>query len=135
MEFLCGNDIFKALETSYRVYLCGDLHQPQQLPWIYDEKNEVGMSHYKIFTSDQPHYHASATEYNFVISGLSKVFLIDERKEFIFESGSIFVLPPLTKYASKHFPNTKILFFKSPGGNDKHVIDVDDEIKLWLSSW
>ena len=135
MEFIYGKDINKALDLSYRIYLCGDLKQPQEMPWIHDEKNEVGMSHYKVFTADQPHYHTSATEYNIVISGSSKVFLIDEEKEFIFEAGSIFVLPPLTKYASKHSPSTKILFFKSPGGNDKQVINVDDEIKLWLSSW
>ncbi len=135
MEFIHGNDIQKALESVYRVYLCGDLKQPQELRWIHDEKNEIGVSYYKRFTADKPHYHTHATEYNYVISGKTKVLLIDEKREFIFESGSLFVFPPMTKYATKHLENTKILFFKSPGGNDKHVLDIDDTLKDWLNSW
>ena len=135
MDVIYGKDIQKALESKYRVYLCGDLKQPQDLHWIHDEKNELGMSHYKQFTADQPHYHTTATEYNYIISGESKVLLIDEEKEFLLAAGSLFVLPPMTKYASKHSENTKILFFKSPGGNDKQIIDIDDTLKTWLSKW
>lgn len=135
MEFIHGGEIKKALESEYRVYLCGDLNQPQGLQWLHDEKNEIGMSFYKEFTADKPHYHAAVTEYNYVISGASKVLLVDEKKEFLFEEGSIFVLSPMTKYASKQLAGTKILFFKSPGGNDKQLIDVDDRLKVWLSEW
>lgn len=135
MEYIYGKDIQDALESTYRVYLCGDLKKPQELQWIHDEKNEIGVSQYSKFTADHPHYHTRATEYNFVISGCSKVLLIDENKEFVFEAGSLFVIPPMTKYASKHVENTKVLFFKAPGGNDKQLIDIDDQIKAWLSSW
>lgn len=135
MEFIYGSNIHKALESVHRVYLCGDLKQPQDLQWIHDEKNELGISYYKQFTPDQPHYHTTATEYNYVICGKSKVLLIDENREFLLESGSLFVFPPMTKYASKHFENTKILFFKSPGGNDKQAIDISNTLKDWLSSW
>lgn len=135
MEFIYGSDIQKALETAYRVYLCGDLKQPQDLQWIHDGKNELGISCYKQFTADQPHYHTTATEYNYIISGKSRVLLIEEGKEFLLEAGSLFVLPPMTKYASKHLDNTTILFFKSPGGNDKQIIDVDNTLKTWLGAW
>ncbi len=135
MNLIKGHEIQNALKSTYRVYLCGDLKQPQDLQWIHDEKNEIGISYYKSFTADQPHYHTAATEYNYIISGKSKILFIDEGKELILEPGSLFVLPPMTKYASKHFENTKILFFKSPGGNDKRVITVDDVLKNWLSAW
>ncbi len=135
MEFINGKDIQTALEFVNRVYLCGNLQKPQDLQWICDNQNEVGISYYRQFTADQPHYHTTAKEYNFIISGETKVFLIDEGHEFLFKAGSIFVLPPMTKYASKHTENTKILFFKSPGGNDKILVDADSKLKEWLASW
>lgn len=135
MELILGTDIKKALTSVNRVYLCGDLKQPQDLKWIYDSKNELGISDYKQFTADKPHYHSTATEYNYIIAGKSKFFLLDEKKEFILESGSLLVLPPMTRYASKHLGGTKILFFKSPGGNDKQLITIDDYLKEWLSVW
>ena len=135
MQFISGDSIHNALEHSYRVYLCGDLQQPQDLPWIHDERNEIGISYYKEFTSDKPHFHSTATEYNLVLSGCSKVLLLEEMKEYTFEAGSLFVFPPMTKYASKHTGGTTVLFFKSPGGNDKHLIDIDPDLRIWLSSW
>lgn len=135
MDWICGKEIEEALSSDYRVYLCGDLKQPQLLPHLYDEVNEVGLSHYRQFTADQPHYHELATEYNYILSGCSKFFLIDEGKEFILEAGSLMRLPPKTKYASKHAENTKVLFFKSPGGNDKQLVNVDERLKSWLSFW
>ena len=81
MEIICGNDLDKALESAYRVYLCGDLKKPQDLKWIHDENVEMGISYYKEFTADQPHYHLHATEYNFILEGKSKFLLVDEKKE------------------------------------------------------
>jgi len=75
MELIHGEVLYQALKKSYRVYLCGDLKKPQEMEWIYDTKNEVGMSFYKHFSADQPHFHTIATEYNYIISGSSKVLL------------------------------------------------------------
>lgn len=135
MKVIHGGDLEKALECAHRVYLCGDLQKPQQFPCIYDSHNEVGTSYYKNFTADQPHFHTTATEYNYVICGSSKVLLVDDGKEYLLKAGSLFVIPPMTKYASKHLANTKILFFKSPGGNDKCIIEVSDALNDWLYSW
>ena len=77
MEIIRGNDLDKALESAYRVYLCGDLKKPQDLKWIHDENVEMGISYYKEFTADQPHYHLHATEYNFILEGKSKFLLVD----------------------------------------------------------
>ena len=32
-------------------------------------------------------------------------------------------------------PDTKILFIKSPAGNDKTEVDVDETTRIWLQSW
>lgn len=135
MELIHGEILNKSLNESYRVYLCGDLKQPQEMEWIHDTKNEVGMSFYKHFTADRPHFHTTATEYNYIISGNSKILLLKEEEEILLEAGSIFVIPPMTHYASKHQAGTKILFFKSPGGNDKQLIDVTESLQVWLQSW
>lgn len=135
MEYIDGSAIHYALTQTYRVYLCGDLKRPQELTWIHDPNNEVGISLYKNFTADAPHFHLRATEYNFIISGRSKILLLDEQKELVLDEGSLFALPPMTRYASKHQAGTKILFFKSPGGNDKQIVDATHELSKWLLSW
>lgn len=135
MNYIYGKDLTSALDSEYRVYLCGSLKKPQALKYIHDEKNEMGISHYRKFTADLPHLHTQALEYNYLISGSSKILILDTGEEFVFEEGSIFVIPPMTKYASKHLADTKILFFKSPGGNDKQLIEVDDKVSKWLSAW
>jgi mannose-6-phosphate isomerase-like protein (cupin superfamily) len=135
MEIIHGTDLDRALESIYRVYLCGDLKKPQDLKWIHDENIEMGISSYQKFTADQPHYHLHATEYNFILEGKSRFLLVDENKEVELEKHSLFVLPPMTKYASKHTAGTKILFFKAPGGNDKTLFAIDNALKKWLSSW
>ncbi len=136
MEYIRGIDLNQALRSSYRVYLCGDLQKPQDcLSWISDTMLEIGTSLYKEFTADHPHFHAQATEYNYVLHGVSKVLLIDEGTEYIFDENTLFVIPPHTRYASKHMAGTRILFIKYPGGNDKNLITVDGSLKQWLETW
>ncbi len=135
MEYIMGSDLRQALQSSYRVYLCGNLSKPQEMKWIPDGQLEIGTSLYKEFTADKPHFHAAATEYNYVISGKTKVLLIDEGQEFTFEEGSLFVIPPHTKYASKHLGGTRILFVKNPGGNDKNLVNINEALTDWLKSW
>lgn len=95
----------------------------------------MGISFYQQFTADLPHFHAIVTEYNYIISGSSKILLLDEHEEITLETGSLFVFPPMTKYIAKHQAGTKILFFKSPGGNDKQLIDMTKELHTWCQSW
>ena len=135
MNYIMGFDLSEALKTADRVYLCGDLKRQQDLKWIHDTGIEIGVSHYKDFASDRPHFHAHATEYNFVMDGASKVLLIDEKKEYLFEKGSLFIISPGVKYASKHVGDTKVLFIKNPGGDDKQLIEAGENVKHWLSEW
>ena len=136
MNYLEGKEISAALQKTYRVYLCGNLSKPQEeLQWVHDEQIEIGISCYSEFTADKPHLHSEATEYNYILEGSSKFYIIDEDKELVFESGSLFIVPPNTKYATKHLEGTKILFIKSPGCNDKQLIDISSELQKWLQTW
>jgi len=135
MEYIMGRELNRALQSDYRVYLCGNLHKPQSMKWIPDSQLEIGTSCYKSFTADKPHFHDTATEYNYVASGTTKVLLIEENQEFVFEAGSLFVIPPHTEYASKHLEGTQILFIKNPGGNDKKLVDINETLADWLKSW
>ena len=135
MEYIMGRELIEAFQSDYRVYLCGNLSKPQDMKWIPDSHLEIGTSYYREFTADKPHLHTTATEYNYVVSGMTKVFLIEEGQEFVFETGSLFVIPPHTKYASKHIGGTQILFIKNPGGNDKKLVDVDGALVDWLKLW
>jgi len=135
MKHIHGTELFESLLGNNRIYLCGNLKKPQDLQWIHDDNIEVGISYYQEFTADLPHQHSIVSEYNFVVSGSCKVLVVSEQKEYIFEEGSLFIIPPQTKYASKHRSNTKILFFKVPGGNDKELIEVSPSIQEWLSKW
>jgi len=136
MNFIAGQKIFEALSKSYRVYLCGDLKSPQSdLQWIDDKQLEIGISYYNQFSADKPHFHKNATEYNYVLKGTTKLFIIDENQEYTFDSGSLFVIPPNLKYATKHVEDTQILFIKAPGGNDKQLIDISTDLEAWLQMW
>jgi len=80
-----GANIERALAEVQRVYLCGDLVFPQDsLEHIQSKGMEIGISDYKEFTVDKPHFHTKTTEYNYVLSGATKLFLIDSQEEQIY---------------------------------------------------
>jgi mannose-6-phosphate isomerase-like protein (cupin superfamily) len=136
INYFMGDELNALLKRQYRIYMCGDLERPQEIAeCIRDEKLEIGTSLYESFTADTPHYHARATEYNFVVRGCVRVFLYDTKERLEFKEGSLFVLPPGTKYASKSAPGTQVLFIKCPGGNDKTLYDYDDGLRDWLKEW
>ena len=136
INFIAGEQISKALMETFRVYLCGNLILPQpELRWIHDEHIEVGISRYASFVADTPHLHKCATEYNYILTGMSKILFVEDDEERTVEQGSLFVVPPNTKYATKHLANIQILFWKVPGGNDKHLIDITSQLKDWIETW
>jgi len=42
-----------------------------------------------------------------VLHGATKVYNIDDGNEYVFNKGSLFIISPNTRFASKHFANTK----------------------------
>lgn len=64
------------------------------------------------------------------------ILLLDEtREEQEFSEGDFFLIPPGIPYTSKNAADTRIFFIKSPGGNDKTLIAIDEHTKKWLSRW
>ncbi len=97
IEYILSSELKEYFKSNSRVYLCGNLKEPQDMSWIETDGLEIGMSDYKTFTADIPHYHASNIEYNFVLSGESKIFMLDEGKEYTFKENSLVVIPPNEK--------------------------------------
>ncbi len=125
-----------ALNKTYRQYLAGRLEAPQPYLPCIDDDIEVGISYYRKFTADKPHMHPVAMEHGYILSGKLRLMLLDGTHEtFEFGKGDFFVIPTGTAYAVKNAPRTKVLFIKSPGGNDKQLVEVTPEVQEWLSKW
>ena len=136
LEIIRGAALEYALGKEYRQYLTGHLQRPQKHLQHIEDDIEIGISHYREFTADTPHMHPVATEHSYVLQGSIKVLLLEgEPKEYRLNAGDFFVLQPGVGYATKNAPDTKVLFIKSPGINDKTVVPVTDTVKTWLSTW
>ena len=135
MNIIKNEDIEKGLNEKERLYLCGNLKFPNGVEHIPTEKYEIGISKYCDYNVNQPHYHSYNTEYNYVLEGEIKILLIGENKEFHFKKGDLFVINPFEEYVCKCLGDTKILFSKVPGGNDKVKLAITEEIKHWGRQW
>lgn len=128
---LSAGEIEESLVGVTRQYLVGDLKRPQKLPHIKDENLEMGITSYSEGGIEGPHYHSTATEYQYVLSGSTTYFDLGSNKEHKFSQGDFYVIHPNTTYAQKSLPGTAILFIKVPSINDKHAVEVSSEMKRW----
>lgn len=136
MEIIKGSEIDNALSKEYRQYLTGHLCKSQPFLKHIDDDIEIGISYYQKFTADKPHVHPVCTEHAYVLEGAIKILLLDgSNKEYEFNSGDFFMLRPGIPYATKNADRTRVLFIKSPGINDKILVDVDEKAKKWLETW
>ena len=135
MKTVNKNQIQAALESTKRVYLCGKLLTPQALEHIENDGLEIGISQYKEFTADPPHFHTSNEEYNIILDGELKVYIFNEKKEYSLSKGDLFFIEPHMPYMVKAMAGTRVLFVKSPGGNDKQLIEQTAAINNWMRSW
>lgn len=136
MEIIDKGTIDNALSIEYRQYLTGHLSRPQPFLKHIDDEIEIGISYYKEFTSDVPHIHPICTEHTYVLDGTIKILLLDgSKEEHEIHAGDFFVIRPGIPYATKNAQDTKVIFVKSPGIDDKTLIEVDEETNKWLSSW
>lgn len=136
MEIIRKEQLCNALQQSYRQYLTGHLSVPQPSLKHIDDDIEIGMSLYKEFTADTPHVHPVCTEHAYILQGAIRIKLLDgSGEEQEFKAGDFFLLRPGTPYATKNAPGTQVLFIKSPGMNDKTIVETDEETKKWLSAW
>ena len=128
-------ELDSALASADRVYLAGHLEVPQTLLPHIDCAPEMGVSSYRNFTADKPHVHPCNIEFNYIAKGCTKLLVLQTGEEYELGAGSTFILPPGTPYATKSRAGTRVIFFKSPGGNDKQLVEVSRELAQWLSSW
>lgn len=136
LEIIRGATLDQALEKEYRQYLTGHLQYPQPHLQHVEDDIEIGISHYREFTADKPHVHPVATEHSYVLQGSIKFMVLEPvPTEYRFDEGDFFVLRPGVPYATKNAPDTKVLFIKAPGTNDKTTVPVTPELSRWLSSW
>ncbi|MBY6199131.1 NUDIX domain-containing protein [Vibrio hangzhouensis] len=133
-KILRNIDIESTLSQSSRQYLTGRLGRPQLLEHIDDEKIEIGITDYSTATSEAPHTHSQAYEYQLMLSGHTRYLDIDSNTEFEFKKGDFYVISPGVRYAQKSKQGTRILFIKVPPGNDKIDLDVSTEVEAWLES-
>lgn len=130
-KIIRSDEIEKAFKNNTRQYLAGNLAMPQQLKNIQDNDVEVGLTCYTEYKCEKPHYHTRCTEYQYVLSGESKYLDLETGTEYKVGQGDFFVIRPFTKYYQKSVKGTKILFFKSPGGNDKTEIELEKIYSDW----
>lgn len=135
MEILKQKEIETGLQEKGRVYLCGNLSQPNGVQHIQTDGYEIGMSFYAEYTFEKAHIHAQNQEYNYVLEGAMKIFLLSEKKEYLFQKGDFFVIQVNEPYVGKSMPGTKTLFSKVPGGNDKVLVPMNNFLIQWGKSW
>lgn len=135
MKLITNKNISNALSSTNRIYLAGKLSGANPIEHFNLEDFEIGISDYKDFTIDKPHYHSFNHEYNFILNGEIKVFVIDEKKEYLLKEGDIFLIEPNMKYITKSKKGTRVLFMKSPGGNDKVEIDKEGISNEWFEKF
>lgn len=135
MKNILSEKIEQSLVKNDRVYLSGKLKSDNSVDHFDFQKYEMGISDYKEFKADAPHVHLNNYEYNYVLEGQIKVLLVEEGKEYTFHRGDIFLIEPNMKYATKCLGGTRILFTKVPGGNDKVLLELSDDLKRWQGGW
>ena len=127
-------EITNATEKEYRQYFAGHLKNPQLLEHI-DDDVEIGFSNYQKFTADKPHLHPECSEYCYIVSGCSKILMLETNEEFVLNEGDLMHISKNSPYASKHKAGTKVLFIKNPSINDKTLIEISPSLKEWLKKW
>ena len=95
--------IRESLEGVRRQYLVGNLKMPQSLEFIMSEDVEIGISSYKNYTEEQPHYHTHAVEYQYMLSGWTTYLNTDTNEEYEFKKGDFYAIQPNTPYAQKSY--------------------------------
>lgn len=133
-ERISRNELDYAFASVRRQYLAGEPKLPQIVNAIKDSRVEIGISRYTTASSEAPHCHAVATEYQYLLSGMTEYYDIDAEAYYIFKSGDFYSISPGTKYAQRVKQGTAILFVKVPGGNDKQLIEVDRQTRSWLET-
>lgn len=101
---------------------------------------ELGISTYKKFKCDRPHYHLTTNEHYYIVSGQQKILDIRTGEEFLAKAGDVVFIRKRTQHLTKNAPGTKIVFAKAPlkrgeGGKDKEKAKMPPGKENWAKSW
>lgn len=133
-ESITNEQLVKTFKNTSRQYLAGDLQLPQIIKHIHDEHIEIGITEYTEYKYEMPHYHKHATEYQYMLEGMTEYLNVDTYEKVVYRKGDFYAINPHTKYAQRSKAGTKIIFIKSPGLNDKMNLDETEEILKWKES-
>jgi 8-oxo-dGTP diphosphatase len=120
-----------SLDGATRQYLAGALKLPQTLTHIHDTNVEIGISDYARSAFEPAHRHARATEYQYVLRGMTEYRDIETREVHRYTSGDFYLIDPGTAYIQRIKRDTRILFIKYPAGNDKEAVAVEAAVDAW----
>lgn len=134
-EIIKSKEIDKAFESETRQYITGKLSLPQALNYLEDENVEIGISRYKEYKIEKPHYHTEVSEYHIILEGETKYVNVTENEEYIFKKGDFYIIRPNTIYIQKSTAGTELMFIKVPGKNDKINCELNDKMKVWFNEW
>lgn len=134
-DIIYSKEIDEAFKIEKRQYLTGNLKIPQILNHINDNNVEIGISRYKDYGVEVPHYHTEVSEYHIILKGATKYVDISNGNEYNFKEGDFYIIRPNTIYIQKSLKGTEILFIKVPGKNDKVKSKITEKIKKWLEMW
>jgi len=131
---ISNESISDSLRGNTRQYLIGNLKLPQELEHIHDSDLEIGITNYEQATSEEPHMHRQAKEYQYMISGRTEYLNIKTGEVSSFLAGDFFFIETGVAYAQRSDAGTTILFIKYPGGNDKVNIETIDLVREWMNA-
>ena len=114
-----NEDIKLALQESTRQYFVGNLGLPQLIPFIKDERVEIGISSYDKFTVEAPHWHTNQIEYHYLLSGCTTYIEIDTGDRHTFKPGDFYAIMTGTCFRQESEAGTSLIFIKVPSTNDK----------------
>lgn len=125
-----------SLKQQYRQYLTGSR--------LFERGNiknkfsylETGISYYKNFKVDTPHYHETTAEHYILLQGEQKILDLGSGKQYIARKGDFVFIPPWTKHFTKNKAGTKIFFAKAPDGKDKvEIYELPEKNHVDYDEW
>lgn len=133
-----GEEICGVLKSCREVALCADPTRPRPKMRFYEDADiEVRMERFPMFSACSPRHHRGEQEFKFVVKGAVKVLLLGDDVEYVFESGSLFIVDANMRYCMKCMPESQIMTFALP--NDYALPDeelpVGDGLRVWMSTW
>ncbi len=135
MDYIRSSSIEEGLSQDGRIYLCGDLKKENSIKHFHTDGYEIGISDYPQYTFEKAHIHTFNIEYNYVLEGSVKIFMLEEKKEYQFNKGDLFIIGIDEPYVGKMIAGTRTFFSKDPGGDDKVLVPMDNALIKWGESF